>query len=224
MSSLEERPADKLADMVFNVLWQDNLELWSALRKKLDLEGAEVLGSAFDGARTRFRDGPLEDKMEIRWGLDVCMLCNDDNIEKNGIAYVQPSGDGLEFNQCLNCGIGILYNLEVAKATMDSYVVGVGKPLQFAEISFFWAAIPSKDMADFQPVYEVVDNNGQWVGSVSFSGQLEASFLPIGSMTAETSRGAEEPWTTELPDNMKAGIEAFLQEAKEQIEVVLALR
>ncbi|MHA2134421.1 MAG: hypothetical protein ACXAEN_06070 [Candidatus Thorarchaeota archaeon] len=224
MSSLDDRPADKLAKMVFNVLWQDSLELWSAIRKKLDSEGPEAIGNAFDGARARFKDGPLEDKIEIRWGLDICMLCNDDNIEKNGIAYVQQSGDGIEFNQCLNCGIGLLYDLEVAKAKMDSYVVGVGKPLQFAQHSFFWVAIPSKEMTNFQPLYEVIDNSGQWIGSISFNEDLSPKFLPIGSMTEGTPRGAEEPWTTEIPDNVRAGAEAFLEAAKEQIEVVLALR
>jgi len=43
MSSLEERSLDKLADMVLQVLWQDLLEVWQAIRNKMDSEGpAEV--------------------------------------------------------------------------------------------------------------------------------------------------------------------------------------
>ncbi|MHA2213808.1 MAG: hypothetical protein ACW992_11670, partial [Candidatus Thorarchaeota archaeon] len=103
-------------------------------------------------------------------------------------------------------------------------IVGVGKPLQFAQHSFFWVAIPSKEMTKLQPLYEIIDNSGQWIGSISFNEDLSPKFLPIGSMTAGTPRGAEEPWTLDLPAGLKAGADAFLKEAKEQIEVILALR
>jgi hypothetical protein len=222
MSSLEDRPLDKLADMVLNVLWQDLLEVWSVIRKKMDTEGEDAVRTAFEEARVRFLQGPFADHLEVRWGMDLCVHCNDDNIEKNGIAYVKPSGDGLEFNQCLNCRIGILYDLESAKATMDTYTIALGKPGQFNGMSFFWNAIVPDSLRKYQPTYEVI-HNGQWIGTVSFDKALNPKYLPFSSMTESVARDAEEPWTTETPDDLRIAIDAFLAEARHQIETALVL-
>ncbi|MHA1935380.1 MAG: hypothetical protein ACW97A_08860 [Candidatus Thorarchaeota archaeon] len=154
MSALEERSIDNLADMILNVLWQDLLELWSIIRKKMDSEGTDAVKLAFDSAKKRFIEGPFSDHLEVRWGMNLCLHCNDDNIEKNGISYVKSSGDGLEFNQCLNCRIGILYDLVTAKASMESYVIGLGKPDQFNGMSFFWSAIVPR----FLPFASMLDS------------------------------------------------------------------
>ena len=137
MSSLEERTMDKLADMVLQVLWQDLLEVWKAIRAKMDTEGAEAVKAAFEGAEKRFIDGPFNSHIEVRWGMNLCVHCTDDNIEKNGISYGKENGDGLEFNQVLNCRIGILYNLETAKATLDTYNIGLGEQGQWNGVSIF---------------------------------------------------------------------------------------
>ncbi len=223
MSALEDRTLDKLADMIYNTSLQDLLEVWRAIRPKMDSEGAEAVKAAFEGAKNRFLAGPFESHIEVRWGMSQCVHCNDDNIEKNGIAYVQSSGDGLEFNTCLNCNVGILYNLVFAKATLDSYLVPLGKPGQFNGMSFYWSAIFPAEMDKFQPVYEVV-NQGQWVGSISFDESLTPRYLPFDSMTESISRGADEPWASDLPEDVKAAVDTFITEAKPQIEVSLALR
>ncbi|MFX1440610.1 MAG: hypothetical protein ACFFFD_10210 [Promethearchaeota archaeon] len=222
MSSLEDRPLDKLTDMVLNVLWQDLLEVWSVIRKKMDNEGEDAVRTAFEEARVRFLQGPFADHLEVRWGMDLCVHCNDDNIEKNGIAYVKPNGDGLEFNQCLNCRIGILYDLESAKATMDTYTIALGKPGQFNGMSFFWNAIVPDSLRKYQPTYEVI-HNGQWIGTVSFDKTLTPKYLPFSAMTESMARDAEEPWTTEIPDDLGIAIDAFLAEARYQVETALVL-
>ncbi|MHA1903098.1 MAG: hypothetical protein ACXADL_00870 [Candidatus Thorarchaeota archaeon] len=223
MSTLEERSIDQLADMILNVLWQDLLELWSIIRKKMDSEGVDSVKLAFDAARKRFIEGPFSDHLEVRWGMNLCLHCNDDNIEKNGISYVKPSGDGLEFNQCLNCRIGILYDLVTARASMDSYVIGLGKPDQFNGMSFFWSALVPDKMKKFEPMYEVI-SKGQWMGTISFDGSLTPRFLPFASMTDSIERDADGPWVSELPDDVNAAVEAFIGEAKAQIEVALAIK
>ncbi|MBE0525418.1 MAG: hypothetical protein IH631_00645, partial [Candidatus Thorarchaeota archaeon] len=76
MSSLEERTMDKLADMVMQVLWQDLLEVWKAIRAKMDNEGPESVKSAFEGAEKRFIDGPFDSHVEVRWGMNLCVHCN----------------------------------------------------------------------------------------------------------------------------------------------------
>ena len=43
-------------------------------------------------------------------------------------------------------------------------------------------------------------------------------------MIESISRGADEPWTSALPEDVKATVDAFVTEAKFQIEVSLALR
>ncbi|MHA1924915.1 MAG: hypothetical protein ACXABV_10530 [Candidatus Thorarchaeota archaeon] len=222
MSSLEDRPLDKLADMILNVLWQDLLEVWSVIRKKMDTEGEEAVRTAFESARSRFLEGPFADHLEVRWGMDLCIHCNDNNIEKNGIAYVQSSGDGLEFNQCLNCRVGILYNLVAAKATMDTYNIALGKPGQFNGMSFYWNAIVPDSLAKYQPTYEVI-HNGQWIGTVSFDWALTPRFLAFGAMTESTARDDEEPWTFEIPEDLRAAVDAFLDVARYQVEAALVL-
>ncbi len=223
MSSLDDRSTESLLDLIFNVKWQNLLDVWRELRNHLDVEGAEKLRKQYLAAVRRFKEGPLKDRMEVRWGMDLCMLCNDNNIEKNGIAYAKLSGDGIEFNQCLNCQVGILYSLEMANATFDSYVIGIGQPDQFAGMSIFWVAIPCKEMEKYQPLYELL-NLGEWIGSVSFDSSLHPRFLPKSAMTADTPRGAEEVWTTDIPADVKAAIDAFLVEARYQVEVALAFR
>ncbi|MHA2140927.1 MAG: hypothetical protein ACXADC_03775 [Candidatus Thorarchaeota archaeon] len=222
MSSLEDRPLDKLADVIFNVMWQDLLEVWSVIRKKLDTEGEEAVRTAFDSSRTRFLQGPFADHLEVRWGMDLCIHCNDNNIEKNGIAYVKPSGDGLEFNQCLNCRVGILYDLAAAKATLDTYNIALGKPGQFNGMSFFWNGVVPDTLKKYQPSYEII-HNGQWLGTVSFDDSLTPKFLSFGSMTETTPRDSEEPWTSEIPDDLRTAIGAFLEVARHQVEVALVL-
>ncbi len=222
MSALEERPLDQLADMIYNVLWQDLLEIWRILHKKMDTDGSNAVKDSLHGAKERFLSGPFADHVEVRWGMDLCLHCNDNNIEKNGIAYAQPTGDGLEFNQCLNCRIGILYNLVTAKATMDSYVIGVGLHGQFNGMSFFWVAIGPDSMGSFQPVYEVV-KNGQWIGSVSFDAEMNTRFLPFDNMKESVGRGEEDPWTSEIPEDLRGAIDEFIEAAKEQIQVALLL-
>jgi len=222
MSALEERPLDKLADMILNVQWQDLLEIWNAIRDKMESEGPDAVQAAFEGAVQRFVQGPFEEHLEVRWGMDLCVHCNDSNIEKNGIAYVKPSGDGLEFNQCLNCRIGILYDLVSAKATMDTYTIALGKEGQFNGMSFFWNAIMPEGLNQFKPSYEVI-KGGQWIGTVSFDRNLTPKFLSFGLMTESTPRDAVAPWTTEIPDDLKAAIEEFLDVARNQVEVALVL-
>jgi hypothetical protein len=223
MSTLEERSLDKLADMVLNVLWRYPLELWQAIRSKMESEGEVAVKQAFEEAKNRFVSGAFEPHLEVRWGMNLCVHCNDDNVEKNGISYVQPNGDGLEFNQCLNCRIGILYQLDTAIARMDSYNIGLGEPAQFNGHSIYWNAIVPDSMKGFLPTYELI-YDGQWVGTVSIAEDMSMSFLPFDAMTADTPRGAEEPWTTELPDMVKKAMDSFLSEARYQVEVALALK
>lgn len=223
MSSLEERTLDKLADMVIQILWQDLLEVWRAIRTKMDSEGPEAVKTAFEGAVKRFVDGPFDSHVEVRWGMNLCVHCNDDNIEKNGIAYVKANGDGLEFNQCINCRIGILYNLETATARLDTYTIGLGAPSQFNGVSIYWNAIVPETMKKFLPTYELVQD-GQWLGTVSFDESFNPKFLPFDAMTESVPRDADAPWTTELPGNVTAAVEAFLAAAKYQVEAALSLR
>ncbi len=223
MSTLEERPLDKLADMVIQVLWQDLLEVWKAIRTKMDSEGKEAVKDAFEGAVKRFMDGPFNDHIEVRWGMNLCVHCNDDNIEKNGIAYVKPDGDGLEFNQCLNCRIGILYNLEKATARLDTYTIELGKSAQFNGVSIFWNAIVPDSMKKFLPTYELIQD-GQWLGTVSLDESFNAKFLPFEAMTDSVARDSDAPWTSTIPGVINAALEEFLSTAKYQVEVALALR
>ena len=222
MAALEERSLDKLADMILNVQWQDLLEVWNEIRKNMESEGPDAVQAAFEGAVQRFVEGPFEDHLEVRWGMDLCVHCNDSNIEKNGIAYVKPSGDGLEFNQCLNCRIGILYDLVSAKATMDTYTIALGNAGQFNGMSFFWNAIVPEGLNQFKPTYEVI-KDGQWIGTVSFDRSLTPKFLSFDLMNESTPRDAVSPWTTEIPDDLKAAIEEFLDVARSQVEVALVL-
>ena len=222
MSSLEDRSLDQLADIVLNILWQDLLEVFSVMHKKMGTEGKEKVKNAFQAAVSRFLEGPFKDHIEVRWGMNLCVHCNDDNIEKNGIAYVKPSGDGIEFNQCLNCRIGILYNLESAKASLDTYTIGLGKPGQFNGMSFYWNAIVPDGLGRFKPSYEVV-RGGQWIGTISLNDALNPRFLSFDSMTYETARDAENPWATELPADLSEAINQFIESARAHIEVALAL-
>ncbi|NOR38730.1 MAG: hypothetical protein GQ580_03980, partial [Candidatus Thorarchaeota archaeon] len=57
MSALEDRTLDKLADMIYNTSWQDLLEVWHAIRPKMDSEGAEAVKASFEGAKNRFLAG-----------------------------------------------------------------------------------------------------------------------------------------------------------------------
>ncbi len=223
MSSLEERTMDKLADMVMQVLWQDLLEVWKAIRTKMDSEGPEVVKTAFEGAQQRFIDGPLNNHLEVRWGMSQCVHCNDDNIEKNGISYVKPSGDGLEFNQCLNCRIGILYDLETAKARLDTYTIELGDQGQWNGVSIFWNAIVPESMKKFLPTYELVQD-GQWLGTVSFDESMSPKFLPFEVMVDGIPRDAEAPWTDVIPGNVQAAIDAYLEGARYQVEAALAIK
>jgi hypothetical protein len=224
MSALEERTLDKLTDMIYNILWQDILQVWMAIRTKMDQDGKEAVKAAFEGAADRFIKGPFNDHLEVRWGMNLCVHCNDDNIEKNGIAYVEASGDGLEFNQCLNCRIGILYKLVSAKATMDTYTVGLGDFEQFNGMSIYWNAIVPDGMKKFLPTYEIVDSEGQWLGTISIDDSFNIKFLPFTSMTESIPRDAEAPWTTDLPGPVKLAVDAFLETAKYQVEVALTLK
>ncbi|NHI83656.1 MAG: hypothetical protein EAX81_05080 [Candidatus Thorarchaeota archaeon] len=223
MSSLEDRSLDQLADMILNVLWQDLLEVFSVIRDKMKSEGEETTSNVFRAAISRFLEEPFKDHIEVRWGMNLCVHCNDNNIEKNGIAYVTPSGDGLEFNQCLNCRIGILYYLENAKASLDTYTIALGKPGQFNGMSFFWNAIVPNDLTKFKPSYEII-HDGQWIGTVSLDSDLRARYLSFDSMAYMTPRDAEDPWTNDLPPDLLEAVNQFIETAEPHIDVVLALK
>ncbi len=223
MSTLEERTTDKLADMILNILWQDLLEVWRVLKQKLDTDGPDSIQTAFNNARDRFLEGPFVEHIDVRWGMNQCLHCNDDNIEKNGLAYLQPNGDGLEFNQCLNCRIGLLYKLDVAKAKMERYVIQVGQPNQFNGMSLFWVALVADPMGKFQPMYELL-NKGEWIGTLSFDEAMNSRYLPVSATTGDTPRDSEDVWTSELPDDVRGAAEAFVNEVRFQIEVALAAR
>jgi hypothetical protein len=223
MSSIDGKPMDKLVDMILNVMSQDSLGVWSAVRKKMDTDGPATIKAAFEKGISRLLAGPFKDHIEVRWGMSLCVHCNDGNVEKNGIAYIQPNGDGLEFNQCLNCRIGILYNVVSAKATMDSYLVSIGKPDQFVGAIFFWDAIVPDKLRKFLPMYELV-KGGQWIGTVSFDKSIKPKFRPFSSMTGSTPRDAETPWSYQLPPDVKNAAEQFVKAARHQIEVGLAIK
>ncbi len=222
MSSLEERPLDKLFDIVLQVLWQDLLAVWRIIRAKMNTEGPDSIRTAFEGAKQRLLESVLEDFIEVRWGMSLCPLCNDDNIEKNGISYVNPSGDGLEFNQCLNCRIGILYRLDAANATMDTYTVGLGQPAQFNGMSFYWSAVVPKELERFWPLYEVI-KDGQWLGTLSIDSEMHVKMLKFEDMRDGLERGAVDPWTDEIPDDVRQAVNEFIEAARPQIEVAQVL-
>jgi len=222
MADLSERSLDKLADTILEIRWQNLLEVWAVIREKMGEQGTEAVKSAFAGARQRTLDGPLEDYQEVRWGINLCPHCNDNNVEKNGIAYMDSSGDGLEFNQCLNCRIGILYDLEMAKCEMDSYAIGVGTPAQFNGLSFFWVAIPADELKDRSPMYEIVED-GQWIGTLSVDADKSLQFLSFEKMTVDTPRGAEKVWSDEIPGKVEKAFGEFTEVAEDQLEVALVL-
>ncbi|MHA1735020.1 MAG: hypothetical protein ACTSUH_11890 [Candidatus Thorarchaeota archaeon] len=222
VSALEEKPLGKLFDVVLQVLWQDLLQVWRVIRSRLDTEGPSSVRAAFDEAKTRLLESALKDHIEVRWGMNLCPLCNDDNVEKNGISYVAPNGDGLEFNQCLNCRIGILYELVSAKATMDTYTVGLGQPGQFNGMSFYWSAVVPDDLLPYWPLYEVI-KDGQWIGTVSIGKDMTVRYLPFESMKYGLTRGEPEPWTDVLPDDLHTAVNQFIETARPQIEVAHVL-
>ena len=78
-------------------------------------------------------------------------------------------------------------------------------------------------MHKFLPTYELIQD-GQWLGTVSFDESLTPKFLPFNAMTDSVTRDAEEPWTTEIPGNVQAAIDVFLEKAQFQVEAALALR
>jgi hypothetical protein len=49
-------------------------------------------------------------------------------------------------------------------------------------------------------------------------------FLPFTAMTESTPRDADAPWITELPGAVQGAVDAFLETAKYQVEVALALK
>jgi len=222
LSHLEEQSLDKLADIIYNILWQDLLEVWRAVHAKMDEEGVEAVRSAFEGAEERFLKGPFEDYLEVRWGMNLCVHCNDNNVEKNGIAYVDEDGDGLEFNQCLNCQIGIIYNIKFAKAIFETYTIGLGGRDEFNGMSIFWNAIVPKSLEKFLPSYEIV-NGGQWIGTISLDKSGNAKFLPFENMKHGVERDAEAPWTEDLPSDIEQALCEFKEKTKEHIEVAMKL-
>jgi hypothetical protein len=189
----------------------------------MDTEEPAKVKAAFEKGTSRFLAGPFKDHLEVRWGMSLCVHCNDGNIEKNGIAYVQPSGDGLEFNQCLNCRIGILYNVVSSKATMDSYLVSIGKPNQFNSVTFFWDAIVPTKLRKYLPMYELV-KEGQWLGTILFDSAMKLKFRPFSSMTGSTPRDADSPWSAQIAIDVKSAADQFLKVAKPQVEVGLAVK
>lgn len=220
---MQEKPLDKLADMVFNVLWQDQLELWAAIRKKMDSAGRDAVRTAFEGARSRFLSGPFKDHLEVRWGMNLCMHCNDSNIEKNGLAFVAPNGDGLEFNQCLNCRVGLLYSVQSAKARLDTYTIALGKPNQFNKMSIYWDAIVPDSLKPFRPLYEVI-SEGKWIATVSYDEKLAPRFLPTAAMAFGSSRSDAALWKKQGSADLMNAMNSLVASAKHQIEVALAIR
>ncbi len=219
---MADRSTEKLADIVLNVLWQDRLAVWSALKTKLQREGAEAVRKAFEASKQRLIAGQMKDHLEVRWGMTLCMHCNDNNIEKNGIAFVTPSGDGIEFNQCLNCRIGILYSVRSARALLDTYTIGVGAMNEFNGMSFYWDAIYPKELASLAPLYEIIQN-GQWIGTLSLREPDHPRFLPFKQMRPDISRGDRNVWLTSLPPDVQAAVESFVRRAGDQIEVARVL-
>ncbi len=218
MSALEEKSLDQLADTILNVRWQDLLEVWSIVRKKMETEGQDAVQEAFQEARQRFLEGPFEDHVEVRWGMNLCPHCNDDNVEKNGIAYTDPSGDGLEFNQCLNCRIGILYRIEGAVAKMDTYTIALGQSGQFKGYSVFWDAIVPDSLQDLLPTYQLI-KDGQWMGTVSVDDERNLKYLAFESMTEDITRGAMKPWSSNPPQEIQAVMDSFFDLARDHMEV-----
>ncbi|MEM2141844.1 MAG: hypothetical protein QXS20_00470 [Candidatus Thorarchaeota archaeon] len=221
MSGLDSKSIDRLADMVVNVLWQDRLHLWSAIRQRLDTEGHDVVRDAFDGSMRRLLNGPMKDHLQVRWGMNLCMHCNDSNVEKNGIAFVAPNGDGLEFNQCLNCRVGLLYDIRSAVATLDTYAIGIGEPEQFGGVSFFWDALVPEEMLGLRPLYELV-RQGRWLGSLSLTHRTPR-FLPLERMRAGLKRSDPAIWSGSLPDDVATAVDSFMTTARDHIDVAMIL-
>jgi hypothetical protein len=222
VSALGEKSLDKLADMVLNVLWQDQLELWAAVEAKMGSVGPGAVKKAFDDAVSRFLMGPLRDQLDVRWGMSFCMHCNDDNIEKNGIAFVAPNGDGLEFNQCLNCRVGLIYDVKAAKAKLSIYTIGLGKKEQFDGVSFYWDAIVPEELKPFRPTYELV-KGGQWLGTLSIGNDWTLSFLPFEAMLHGRSWRERELWMRQIPQHLTGAISQFMEAAKQQIRAAMAI-
>ena len=222
MSALEQRSLGELADIILSVRWQNLLEVWEIIRKKMDAEGSEAVQHAFDEAKQRFLEGPFEDHIEVRWGMNLCPHCNDSNVEKNGIAYSDASGDGLEFNQCLNCRIGILYTIEGAVAELDTYTIALGQPGEFNGYSIFWDAIIPESLQQFLPTYQLI-KGGQWAGAVSVDDDLSIRYLAFDAMTEDVARNDTKPWTRDLPQEIEDAMNTFFETAEAHIEVALAL-
>jgi hypothetical protein len=111
-----------------------------------------------------------------------------------------------------------------AKASMDTYTINLGDFEQFNGMTIYWNAIVPDGMKKFLPTYEIVDGEGQWIGTISFDDSFNVRYLPFEAMTESTPRDADAPWTTEIPGSVKQAVDAFLETAKYQVEVALAIR
>ncbi|MFW9888145.1 MAG: hypothetical protein ACFFER_08185, partial [Candidatus Thorarchaeota archaeon] len=70
--------------------------------------------------------------------------------------------------------------------------------------------------------YEVI-HNGQWIGTVSFDKALTPRLLAFSAMIESNARDAEEPWNSDIPEDLRAAIDVFLDVARHQVEVALVL-
>ncbi len=223
MSALEERGLDDLMDIILNVRWQNPMEVWRVVWDRTDEVGADELRATFEDAIERLTEEVLQGHMEVRWGMDLCMHCNDNNIERNGMAYMQPNGDGLEFNQCLNCRIGVLYDVAAARACMATYNIAIREPLLYGDTMFFWDALVPDELRAYWPTYQLVQD-GRWIGTLSLDEKMQAKFLPVTAMTPDSPKFDASRWGTDLPPDLQDALNTFLNTARPQVEVALALR
>ncbi len=209
MSSLEE----KSTDILWGLLFDGNagpvqLDVWKILAKRSKENPDEVVS-----VYKKKLDEAISKKIpeEVKWGLENCPLCGNPVLSCGPNWQVEGTGDCDEMFTCTYCAVSYTYEIRGVKGKIMQFSIRLGPEKNWNNLSLFLRVYGNDSQTEFEPLFDIVDESGRWIGSYSFKNSLWRS----GDKMKDPSKKPDTSLWESPPDNISSAINSAKAEISE---------
>ncbi len=209
MSSLEE----KSTDLLWGLLFEGNagpvqLDVWKILAKRSTEKPDEVL-KAYKETLDKVISKKIPD--EVKWGLENCPLCGNPVLSCGPNWQVEGTGDCDEMFTCTYCAVSYTYEIRGVKGKLMQFSIRLGPEKNWNGNSLFLRVFGNDPQNDFEPIFDIVNSDGRWIGSYSFKTNQWRS----GESMKDPSKKSDSSLWSEPPEEIVKVINSAKTEVSE---------
>ena len=217
MSSLEEKSTDYLWGLLFNgTAGPVQLDVWKLLAKRAK-EKPEEVSSTFNDALNKAISTNIP--KEVKWGLEKCPLCGNPVLSCGPNWQIEGTGDCDEMFTCTYCAVSYTYEIRGAKGNIMQFSIRIGPEKQWNDKTFFLRIYGVDEQKEFEPIFDILDSEGRWIGSYSIKLNKWRS---SDSMKDPSKKSSMELWG-EVPSDITSALDSLNADIPELNDLLMVI-